>query len=24
VLCERLRAHGAYAGDRATLDRVGR
>ena len=24
VLCERLRAHGSYAGDRATLDRVGR
>jgi hypothetical protein len=24
VLCERLRAHGGYAGDRATLDRVGR
>jgi len=24
VLCERLRAHGGYAGDRATLDRGGR
>lgn len=24
VLCERLRAHGGYAGDRATLDRAGR
>ena len=24
VLCERLRAHGSYAGDRATLDRAGR
>ena len=24
VLCERLRAHGAYAGDRAALDRAGR
>ena len=24
VLCERLRAHGSYSGDRVTLDRAGR